>query len=247
MLTWCSNNGMRVNCKKCKVISFTRSNSPINHQYRMNTNILQRVTSICDLEVIVDEKLTFKEHVKTTSAKAFSVLGFIRRHAAEFTDVYALKVLYCALVRSILEYASPIWSPYHVTDVLSIERVQKKFVRFALRLLPWNDPNNLPPYAERCQLIGLEPLSCRRERSQRLLVFDIITNAIDCPVLLEQTPLYIPPRSFRNSPLLAVPYHRTNYGYNNPLDSCIRSFNEICDVFDFDISKNVFKNRISRP
>src|SRR5450759_2383220 len=98
---------------------------------------LERVSSICDLGVTIDSKLRFNEHVSIMTAKAFSVLGFIRRHASEFTDIHALKTLYCSLVRSILEYAAPIWSPYHVTHILTIERVQKRFVRFALRQLPW--------------------------------------------------------------------------------------------------------------
>lgn len=113
-------------------------------------------------------------------------------------------------------------------------------------MLPWNDPDNLPPYSERCPLIGLELLSARRVKAQRLLIFDIIEGVIDCPALLEQVSLNIPPRRFRNSNLLAVPYHRTNYGYNNPLDSCIRSFNVVSDEYDFNMSKSMFKTRISR-
>ena len=246
MLIWCSDNGMRVNSTKCKVISFTRSNNPVYHQYTMESETVHRVTSICDLGVTIDSKLKFSDHVGMISAKAFSVLGFIRRHASEFTDVYALKSLYCTLVRSILEYASPIWSPYYAVHIIAIERVQKKFIRFALRMLPWNDPEQLPPYTERCQLINLEPLSVRRVKAQRLFVFDVIEGVIDCPALLEQIAFSVPPRRLRSSNLLAVPYHRTNYGYNNPLDACIRVFNDASEEHDFNMSRNKFKARISR-
>lgn len=246
LLIWCSDNGMRVNNDKCKVITFTRSNNPVTHQYHMEFAHLERVASICDLGVTIDAKLQFHEHVGITTAKAFSVLGLIRRHASEFTDIYALKTLYCSLVRSILEYAAPVWSPYYVAPILSIERVQKKFVRFVLRSLPWNDPDNLPPYPDRCQLISLEPLTVRRVKMQRLFVFDILNGAIDCPALLEQISLQIPSRRLRNTPMIAIPYHRTNYGFNNPFDSCLRSFNVVSDQFDFDMCKNVFKTRISR-
>ena len=245
-LTWCADNGMRVNSTKCKVISFTRSNNPICHQYTMDSDTVHRVTSICDLGITIDAKLRFNDHIGIISAKAFSVLGFIRRHGSVFTDVYALKSLYCTLVRSILEYASPIWSPYYAAHVITIERVQEKFVRFVLRMLPWNDPENLPPYPDRCQLIGLESLSARRVKAQRLFVFDVVGGVIDCPALLEQIPFNVPPRRFRNSNLLAVHYHRTNYGFNNPLDACIRLFNEVTNEFDFNMSRSKFKNRISR-
>ncbi|XP_055632891.1 uncharacterized protein LOC129773314 [Toxorhynchites rutilus septentrionalis] len=138
----------------------------------METSTLERISSICDLGVMIDSKLRFIEHVDIMTAKAFSVLGFIRRHANEFTDDYVLKTLYCSLVRSILEYAAPVWSPFYVTHTLMIERMQKKFLRYALRRLPWNGPINLPPYSDRCRLIGLEPLSTRRVTMQRM--FDII-------------------------------------------------------------------------
>jgi hypothetical protein len=38
-----------------------------------------RVSSINDLGVIMDEKMTFSEHVDVMAAKTFAMLGFIRR------------------------------------------------------------------------------------------------------------------------------------------------------------------------
>jgi hypothetical protein len=40
-----------------------------------------------------------------------------------------------------------------------IERVQRKFVRYALRGLGWTDMCDLPPYVDRCALIRLETLN----------------------------------------------------------------------------------------
>lgn len=105
---WCKENGMCVNINKCKVITFSRCWIPINHLYNIDTAPLERVQSIRDLGVIMDCKLRFNEHISTVTAKAFSVLGFIRRNASQFTDVHTLKALFCALVRSILEYAAPL-------------------------------------------------------------------------------------------------------------------------------------------
>lgn len=244
MLVWCGDNGMCVNSNKCKVISFSRSNRPTSHEYHMGLDVLDRVETICDLGVTIDAKLRFNDHVGIIVAKAFSTLGFIRRHACEFTDIYALKTLYCSLVRSVLEYAAPVWCPHYTTQILAVERIQRKFIRFALRQLPWNDPVNLPPYADRCRLIDLETLSSRRVKMQRLFVFDVLQGNIDCSVLLEQVRFNVPSRRFRSSSLLTVPQHRTNYGYNNPFDSCIRVFNNVTDLFDFNVSKNEFCRKI---
>lgn len=148
---------------------------------------LERVQSIRDLGVTIDSQLRFNEHVSVTTAKAFSVLGFIRRNATHFTDPYTLKSLFCALVRSILEYAAPIWNPYHASQIIRIERVQRRFIRFALRNLPWNDPEHLPDYPARCRLIDLELLSDRRKKSQQLVVFDLLQSGSPTAAVIECT------------------------------------------------------------
>jgi hypothetical protein len=44
--------------------------------YMLGGTVLDRVSSINDFGVIMDEKITFSEHVDV--AKAFAILGFIR-------------------------------------------------------------------------------------------------------------------------------------------------------------------------
>jgi hypothetical protein len=51
------------------------------------------VSSINDLGVIMDEKMSFLEHVDVKVAKAFAMLGFIRRLSLKFGDPYTLKSL----------------------------------------------------------------------------------------------------------------------------------------------------------
>jgi hypothetical protein len=54
----------------------------------------------------MDEKMTFSEHVDVMVAKAFVMLGFIRRLSLDFRDPYTLKSLFTFLVCPKLEYAS---------------------------------------------------------------------------------------------------------------------------------------------
>ncbi|KAL1401576.1 hypothetical protein pipiens_020012, partial [Culex pipiens pipiens] len=124
--------------------------------------------------------MKFNEHIALTTGKAFAMLGFLKRNTAHFDDPFALKVLYASLVRSVLEYAAVVWAPYHVTLAARIERVQRAFVRFALRKLPWNNPLILPSYEGRCLLFRLQSLAERRTLMQRLFVFDLLRGNIDC-------------------------------------------------------------------
>jgi hypothetical protein len=70
-------NSLLLNVGKCKTITFSRSRYPVEFSYMLGGTVLDRVSSIIDLRVIMDEKITFSEHVDVMVAKA--LLGFIRR------------------------------------------------------------------------------------------------------------------------------------------------------------------------
>ncbi|XP_062557293.1 uncharacterized protein LOC134222165 [Armigeres subalbatus] len=145
----------------------------------------------------MDKKLNSSEHISVTTAKAFAVLGFIRRNGAEFNDVFSLKSLYSCLVRSILENAVPVWAPFHEVQSARIERVQRSFVRFALRRLPWTNPLRLPQYKDRCQLMHLGSLRQRRAYLLRMFAFDLLSHRLDCDELLQRVIFYVPTRCCR--------------------------------------------------
>ena len=51
----------------------------------------------------------------------------------DFANLKAFTIVYCANVRSHLEYASVVWCPSLITKVDAMESVQKRFVMYALR------------------------------------------------------------------------------------------------------------------
>ena len=210
----------------------------------MGSNVLKRVHTVKDLGILLDNKLRFSEHIATVTAKAFTILGIIRRTTQAFSDVYCLKTLYVSLVRSILEYGVTIWAPYHAVQIARLERVQKVFIRFALRHLPWRTDLQLPSYEQRCALIDLPTLPKRRKFLQQLLIFDLLNNNLDCSELLGRLRINAPIRLTRRYDFLRRTTHRTQYGQNNPFAVCCERFNDVYYLFEFDMSKNVFKIRI---
>ena len=163
---------------------------------------------------------------------------------AEFRDPLCFKSLYCSLVRSLLEFASVVWSPYQAVWCARFEAVQRRFVRYALRYLPWSDPHNLPPYADRCRLLGINTLTERRNASNSVFVAKILLCEYDVPELLAKTGIYAPARSLRSRTLLHEAPHSTNYAANNSLNAMIRSFNVASDSFDFDMTAAGFRRRL---
>ena len=75
---WCEFNLMSLNLKKCKTMSFYRGGY-IQSNYQLFDVSLNVVTSIIDLGITMDPKLSFTSHINKTINKARLVLGFIKR------------------------------------------------------------------------------------------------------------------------------------------------------------------------
>ena len=119
-------------------------------RYQLGGRHVQTVHGWNYLGVTLSSNLSFKSHCDNTCAKALRTLGMVQRTlhpCARKTKATAYKVL----VRPILEYATPAWSPHRQADVDKLERVQRKAARFAcgdyrrrssvtdmLRALGWN-------------------------------------------------------------------------------------------------------------
>ena len=168
------------------------------------------------------------------------------RTMKDFTDPYSLRSLYYSLVRSSLETACVVWSRYTDLWIARFEAVQKKFTRFALRLLPWNNAASIPHYDIRCRLLGMETLYSRRDTIRAIFAAKLLLGVVDAPIILDQLNLYVPSIPLRRRDLLRLEFRRTEYGRNEPIILICRQFNEIHELFDYTISVTVFKNKLKR-
>lgn len=241
--TWCESNRMVLNPTKCSVITFSRKKDLIAFGYRLADVILPREDCVKDLGVLLDSKLSFNQHISYIVTKASRQLGFIFRTTKSFTDVYCLKALYCGLVRSTLEYCSAVWHPYYRNGTDRIEGVQRRFIRYALRLLPWRNPMSLPSYISRCQLINIDTLAVRRNVTQATVVADLLASRINCPSLLQRINLLAPLRPLRNHAFLWLPIRRTNYSMHGAITGLQRVFNRVASLFDFNLSRDCLKKK----
>ena len=238
---WCRNNGMSLNVSKCKFIRFSRLRCFQNFNYELNSETLVEVGSINDLGVILDSNLSFVPHISDIVNKSLRMLGFIKRHTSEFCTITSLKILYCALVRSHLEYASCVWSPHYAVHVGRIERVQKRFFRHINYRFLQNE--NLT-YSDHCLQLKLPSLLKRREMRDLQLLFKSVNFLIDCPCLLEKIGLHVPPRITRFKKTFHQPYHRTNYSCNSFIPRVASLANDLEGLDFFNGSFSNFKARL---
>ena len=77
-------------------------------------------------------------------------MGFLRRNLA-FAPRHTKEVAYKTLIRPKLEYAAPIWHPYHESQIGQVEKVQRTACHILLvvlkLLLFFSQGNDLDRYA----------------------------------------------------------------------------------------------------
>ena len=114
-------------------MTFSRLRNNINFTYSISGQTLDLVEMMKDLGVHFDPKLKFSHHIDAIIFKANCMLGFIKRMTSDFQNPKSFRTLYLTLVRPILMYASPVWSPIYENNINKIEKVQHKF----LNCVPW--------------------------------------------------------------------------------------------------------------
>lgn len=243
MVNWCKNNRLNLNINKCNVISFCRK-PIVNFDYKLNGNSIERVDSILDLGVILDNKLSFQFHIDNIVNKAVQRLGLIKRFAIEFCDIFITKCLHVGLVRPLLETSSLIWSSLLVSNVNRIESVQKQFLLFVLRNLNWSNRFNLPPYTSRLNLIDLDTLENRRRLLNAMWILKILTGVVDCPFVLRKLSIIVPRKRLRNHQFIQPNFDRRVFIFNQPLNNVINDFNLVYAVIDFNLSLDLNKKKI---
>ena len=172
LINWTTDNQMELNHTKCKALRISRKKTPFQTNYSINGHTIEQVTTMKDLGVIMSKDLSWSRHIESIVSQANKTLGLIKRTCKDVKNVQTRRTLYCALVRSKLEYASNVWSPYTIKHKLLIENVQRRATRFILNYL------KDMCYKERLQKINLLSLEFRREISDLILLFKAKYNLI---------------------------------------------------------------------
>ena len=101
--------------------------------------------------------IQLKMRIAQISKQANRILGLVKRLCRDFPDSETCKLLYCQIVRPILEYASKLWSPYTIKHQMILENVQRRATKFIL-----NYPDDLN-YKQRLLKLSLLPLEYKRD------------------------------------------------------------------------------------
>jgi hypothetical protein len=112
--------------------------------------------------------------------------------------------------RSFLVFRHDLKQVYDVR-VDRVERVQMRFIGYALHGLGWTDMHDLPPYENRCALLHLDTLAKRRSVACVMFIFDVLRGRVNSPGLLSVLHLIAPRYLTRGTEFLRIDFQRTNY------------------------------------
>ncbi|KAL8603391.1 hypothetical protein ACOMHN_004242 [Nucella lapillus] len=255
--TWASDWGMNFNPKKCFILGIQQSS---NFIYTLCNTPLQHVSSNPYLGILFSNDLKWSTHIASTTKKASSTLGFLRRNL-HFFPQHCKKNAYLALIRPLLEYGCITWSPYLQQDINRLERIQRLSARFIT-----NDYSTRSPGAITNMLSTLElPTLQQRRRDLRLTFFykvvEGLVPAIPSADILtpSKTGRRIIPRDFKdyasssaisdhirnNSRSFQVSRCQTDQFRNSYFVNTVREWNHLDEATVTTSSVESFKARLS--
>ena len=118
-------------CKRMKISVKKEKEKQYEYSLKEGLNPMEETKAEKDIGVIIDNKLSFEDHINEKVNKANSILGVIRR-SFDHLDKDTFIMLYKSLVRPHIEYANQAWAPYKQKHIGMIEKVKKR----ATKLVP---------------------------------------------------------------------------------------------------------------
>jgi hypothetical protein len=170
---WCIENRMLVSAHKTELLHLGTNNP--NYSYFINGDIINEPEYVRDLGIVITKNLSFKQYIASIVHSA-TVRCINTRRSFRNNDIKFHLQMYKTFVRPMLEYATCVWSPHIGIEIEDIERVQHLFTKYLPGMMD-------DSYYVRLRKLGLIPLSDRRLINDLVMMFKIINNLVDLPMI----------------------------------------------------------------
>lgn len=130
---WMRSNRLKLNCNKSSLLIYSRSPSyyPWVNKLSNGTSMIPRKRSVRYLGIIIDETLSFVDHIDCVSMKLARNVGIMRK-LKNFLPTSILRLLYFSIVHPYLLYCSSVWSSTFGTHLLPLRVLQNSAIRLLI-------------------------------------------------------------------------------------------------------------------
>ena len=236
LLNWSKLWLLKFHPGKCVTLRLSLHKQNENHTYYLGDDELANVEEVKDLGIIVDSTLKFQKQISGKVNKANQSWGTIKR-TFKHMDQHIFKKLFCAQVRSHLEYAIQFWAPYLRKDINKVESVQRR----ATKYIPGFKELS---YQERLKQLELPTLAYRRLRGSMIEVFKI-HNTYDEEVTQKFTTRQTSTRG-HDFKLFTTTSKRTHPQHHSFHHRVINPWNSLPAAVVNSPTLNTFKNRLDK-
>jgi hypothetical protein len=127
IVAWCKNNLLTLNLKKTQFMQFfTNFHKQINVQVVVMDSIIPNTPNIKFLGLLLDNRLTWKDHSRELVIKLNKACYAIRA-VKSFVSLEVLITIYFSYFHSLLIYGVVFWGNSHISD--TIFKIQKRVIR----------------------------------------------------------------------------------------------------------------------
>ena len=121
---------------KCKYILGSRKRQPLlpPQEISISSCQIERAQSYCYLGVIVNQRISWSEHIQHLCLKVRKLIGILYRQFYTWADTLTLRAVYLTCIRPHMEYAAQLWDPCNKKDIEALKSVQKFACKVCLKL-----------------------------------------------------------------------------------------------------------------
>lgn len=166
---WSKTWQLSLSLPKCQIFCFGAAVS--QPHYEIDGVALEVTADIKDLGVFLSSSAKSSYQCAEVAKKGLAKVAHIFRCFRTRNRKFLLD-MFRVYVRPIVEYNTPVWSPYLLKDIKAIERVQRSFTK---RFPGLRDLS----YKQRLDTLGLKSLEEMRLRSDLVLTFRMLKNKVN--------------------------------------------------------------------
>ncbi|KAK6169191.1 hypothetical protein SNE40_020289 [Patella caerulea] len=163
---------MEFHPNKCNVLTISRKQNPLRHQYTLHGHILEAVTRAKYLGCLLTSDMRWNDHISSICGKANKTLGFLRRNL-NISSIKVKENAYKSLVRPLVEYASSVWDPYQQKDIYRLEMIQRRAARYVS-----NRFGNRSSVDHMLNHLNWRSLEQRRKDARLTLLYKIVNDKV---------------------------------------------------------------------